>query len=105
RLFSGPTEIRGMMLAGRSALWARDADQLRAAIEGLRHGSIRGNWVMNMHRTLGAGLAAMEGKTEEAIARYEEVVHEWRDLGTQFDLAMAHLDRLTVLGLDAPGSD
>jgi tetratricopeptide (TPR) repeat protein len=105
RTFTGPTEARATILAGRTALWMGDLDGVREAVQALRQASIRGDWVVNSRRTLEAGLAAKEGRESDAVARYEEAVREWRDLGTPFDLALCHLDRLTVLGPAAPGSD
>jgi len=51
---------------------------------------------------LAAGLAALEGRTRDAVVGYRDAAARWRDLGVRFDLAMCELTMVRVLGTDAP---
>jgi len=49
-----------------------------------------------------AGLAALEGRTAEAHAGYQDVLDSWRELGLEWDEAMTGLEMATVLDRSEP---
>ena len=81
--------------AGRAAIWSRDPDRLRRALEAM--GSLRGRWIDAVRRTAEAGLAALEGRREDALAGYERALGDWRALGAPLDQAFCAADMAHVL--------
>ncbi len=51
---------------------------------------------------LRAGFAALEGRLAEAHAGYRDAIESWRDLGLDWEEALAGLDMATVLDRDQP---
>lgn len=86
-------------IAGRAALWLRDADAARRAIEAGQF--IRGRWVHATLTTISAGLAALEGRHDDAGREYGTAVAEFRQLDCEFDACMATLDQVLLLGAAA----
>ena len=64
--------------AARAAVWLRDPDRLRRALEAMA--PLRGRWIDAVRRTAESGLAALEGRREDALAGYERALGEWRAL-------------------------
>ncbi len=81
----------------RAALLGRD---LEAAREGLRHAESE-NWVgryVDAERALAeAGIAALEGRTVEALAAFRRAVDMATAAGALFDVALVQLCALTML--------
>ena len=46
---------------------------------------------------LRAGLAALDGRTAEALAGYRDALRRWRDLGLPWDEALAGVDMAMLL--------
>ncbi len=83
--------------AARAGLWDGDAENARADLEAIdatrRHGA-----VVELRRvTIRAGLAALEGRTAEAIAQYRDALRGWRETGLAWDLALAGIDMASLL--------
>jgi hypothetical protein len=51
---------------------------------------------------LRAGLAAVEGRSREAINLFREALARWRESGLRFDLALTGLSMVHALGTDHP---
>jgi hypothetical protein len=51
---------------------------------------------------LRAGIAARQGRIDEAVAGYRAALTIYREMGLRFDLAMAGLDMAALLGPDVP---
>jgi class 3 adenylate cyclase/tetratricopeptide (TPR) repeat protein len=81
--------------AARAAVWLRDPDRLHRALEAMA--SFRGRWIDAVHRNAEAGLAALEGRREDALAGYERALDEWRALETRLDQAFCAADMAHVL--------
>ncbi len=81
--------------AGRAAVWSRDPDRLRRALEAM--GSLRGRWIDAVRRTAESGMAALEGRREDALAGYERALSDWRALGAPLDQAFCAADMAHVL--------
>ena len=61
----------------------------------------RGRWMAAVRLTAEAGLAAMEGRRDEAATAYSRALDAWRAIDSPLDLALCALDRAILCGLDA----
>jgi hypothetical protein len=95
--FAGPN-IR--FWAGRAALHNADrstAERVLAMIEPSIGGSGDGDLA-----ALRAGLAALDGRVDDAIAGYRTALTVYRDMGLRFDVAITGLDMAALLGPGEP---
>ncbi|MFL5675942.1 MAG: ATP-binding protein, partial [Chloroflexota bacterium] len=94
-----------LFLAGRVAVWRHDADAVRRQIE--RHEGLRvhGQAISVERVTMRAALAALEGRTADALAGYREALDGWRELGLAWDEAMTGLEMASVLDRSDPEVD
>jgi hypothetical protein len=91
------------VVAMRSALWLGDPERARRAHELLVAAIDRGRAIGAVHRSLGAGLAALEGRPGEAAAGYRAAASTLRALDATLDLAYCQLDHTILIGPDDPG--
>ncbi|HVM29450.1 MAG TPA: adenylate/guanylate cyclase domain-containing protein [Candidatus Limnocylindrales bacterium] len=91
-----------MPLAARAALWAGDISGAREAKDAIAAAMFRGQALTLDVASIEAGIAAREGRRDEALAMYREALRGWRALGTAWDEALAVIDMVTFLG---PGPD
>ena len=84
-------------LAARAALWAGDAHSAQTTLDALMQSGYRGMAVELDMATIRAGIAALEGRSAEALAAYREVLKGWRQAGLAFDEALAVTDMVTLL--------
>ena len=54
--------------------------------------------------TIEAGLAVLEGRTDEGVELYAAAFDAWRALDCSLDLALAELDSVMLLGAEHPAS-
>ena len=88
---------------GRMALWNRDPEGLRGSIANIEATPTGRQAVPRAQTaTLVAGLAALEGRTTEALALYREAVRAWEAIDQEWDLAMCGIDMATVLDPSIP---
>jgi class 3 adenylate cyclase/tetratricopeptide (TPR) repeat protein len=87
---SGINSPKSLEIQARAALWLHDPDRARAALSGMR--GFRGRWMANVRVSTEAGLAAIEGRFDEALATYERARRTWNELGTPLDLALCEMD-------------
>jgi class 3 adenylate cyclase/tetratricopeptide (TPR) repeat protein len=85
-----------LVLAARSALWARDPRALESLLEMLRSVSLPGRATAAGLRTLEAGAAALAGGAG-ARARYRNAIAAWQDLDLPLPLLLALVERRTFL--------
>ncbi len=88
--------------AGLCALWERDLEGAREALAGLEASGFHGRVVSAGGGTIRSGIAALEGRTQEARAGFRDVMAEWRDLGLPWRLALTAIVMATVLDPAAP---
>jgi class 3 adenylate cyclase/tetratricopeptide (TPR) repeat protein len=81
--------------AARAALWMRDAAKAREALDATA--PLRGRWAAAIQATLRAGLAAIEGRREEAATTYHEAFALWNALDSPIDHAYTAIDAITLL--------
>jgi hypothetical protein len=88
--------------AGRAAAWLGDAEELRRVIADFSRLDREGRWFRALDATLGANLAALEGRRADGVAAFAEAAGRWRELGSEFDLALCQLDAVRALGVAGP---
>jgi hypothetical protein len=92
--------------AARAALWLGDANLAASQVEALRALGYRGRANRVSLRGAEAGLAALEGRRDDAIATYRSATATWRELACEGGLAFALLDMVRLLGAEtAEGRD
>jgi len=88
----------------RAALWLRDAvlaGQLVARYEDLH---AFGPGPTAWRPTFAAGLAALDGRRDEALLLYAEAQAKWQANGVVFEGAFLGIDMLILLGADEPAA-
>jgi class 3 adenylate cyclase/tetratricopeptide (TPR) repeat protein len=93
-----------LLTAARAALWLKDADRATALLEQLRE-TTHGPSIAASKTTLEAGLAALAGDRDRALAGYRSALAAWRDLGLSVDEALTAIDMATLLGPGLPDVD
>ena len=89
-----------LLWAGRTALQVNDMTSVERARE--RMTSSAGGSADADLATLRAGIAARQGRIDDAVSEYRAALTGYRDMGLRFDLAMAGLDMAAFLGADVP---
>ena len=95
----GAEPLNGLMchhIVGHAALWRRDLDRARAACEGMVATGIHGRWASAIKLDIQAGIAALEGRPDDAAAGWKEVQATLVDLGTQLTLVLSLMDRAAL---------
>ena len=87
--------------AARAALWLKDADRARDILERLRQ-TTHGPAIAVSKATIEAGLAALAGDRDGALAGYRTALDAWTDLGLPVDAALTAIDMATLLGPGIP---
>jgi class 3 adenylate cyclase/tetratricopeptide (TPR) repeat protein len=83
--------------AAKAALWMRDVASAREHLAVSIASGIHGPAVEADRRTIRAGIAALEGRSVEALSLYREALRAWRDLGLVWDEALCGLDMAILL--------
>jgi tetratricopeptide (TPR) repeat protein len=87
-----------LLRAGRLACWLGDLPEAATA-----HGAMAelpGRVQAAGRAELAAGIAALEGREADAVVGFSEALRRWRDLGARFEMAMAGLNAVTMLGAE-----
>jgi class 3 adenylate cyclase/tetratricopeptide (TPR) repeat protein len=100
-LYSAWTGV-GLPLALRAALWMKDVERARATARRLDDFPASGRTVQVDRAAAAAGIAALEGRSSDAVAGYLDVLQRWQGLGLYFDFARAALDFVLLVGPEVP---
>jgi hypothetical protein len=92
----------GWRLATRAAIWTRDVDAARLEVAEFERTVGRGRAARVSRVTFQAGIAALEGRTSEAVAMYRDAIRGWQELGLPWDEALAGIDMAFTLGPGEP---
>ena len=92
----------GLYQAARGAIWSGRTDQVRSDLEALDATGFHGRVVEVRRLTLRAALAAMEGRTTEALGLYRDALTSWHGLGMAWDEALTGIDMVSVLDPSNP---
>ena len=82
----------------RMALWAGDIDGARTDQAAIDETGVHGRVVENRRATIRAGIAAVEGRSGEALLVYRDAIKTWRDLGLGNDEHFTALDMVLLIG-------
>ena len=91
----------GWLWAGRAALHQGDVPAAERALALLERGA--GRATMADIALIRAGIAARQGRVDDALAEYRTALPIYRDLELRFDIALTGLDMAALLGPDVPG--
>jgi hypothetical protein len=94
----GTGSQQAAVLAARSAVLIGDAQLVEQDLDWLHEHRLAARWLERSRRTIAAGLAALEGRADEALHAYRQVIEEWRAENLRFDLAFTLLARARLLG-------
>jgi class 3 adenylate cyclase/tetratricopeptide (TPR) repeat protein len=90
--------------AMRAALWGGDPARAREAARRLEAIPQIGVGIAADRIAARAGVAALEGRVDEAITGYREALSRYRSIGAAFDLAQTALDFVIVVGGNHPAT-
>jgi class 3 adenylate cyclase/tetratricopeptide (TPR) repeat protein len=88
--------------AARAALWGRDSAGAAIDLAGIDATGIHAPVTEIRRRSIQAGIAALDGRTSDALRLYEQALRGWAGLGLAFDEALTALDAVTLLGPSEP---
>jgi hypothetical protein len=89
-------------MVGRAAVWAGDPAVAGEALAALDEAGAFGRAIDATRAGIRAGIAAIEGRSSEALASYREVLRTWRDLELPFDEALTGLEMAMLLDSHLP---
>ena len=89
-------------IGARAALWLRNQDAATHALTALNATQTHGPAISVLKQTVAAGLAALDGRQNDALAGYREALRRWRELGVPVHEAMTGLDMAILLGPEIP---
>ena len=92
----------GLLWGARCALLSHDVGSARDDLDRVDAIERRGRAIDTERKTLRAGVAALEGRRQDALSLYREALDVWRDLGLVWDEALCAIDMATVLGPREP---
>jgi len=88
--------------AARPALWDGDIEAARSDLAALDATGVHGSVIELRRMTVRAGLAALEGRSADALAQYREAMRGWHDVGLAWDEALTGIDMATLLDPSEP---
>ncbi|MEP7158329.1 MAG: adenylate/guanylate cyclase domain-containing protein, partial [Chloroflexota bacterium] len=88
--------------SSRPALWAGDLDALKRYFQGIEATGFHGPVVEVRRTNMRAGIAALEGRSRDALALYGEAFAAWGNLKVLWEQALTGIDMATVLDPSEP---
>jgi hypothetical protein len=96
------TAVENPAWAARAALWAGDGVEAGADLAGIVATGLHAP-VIDLHRrVVEAGIAALDGRTDDALSLYQDALRGWGDLGITWEEAMTGLDMAMLLDPGSP---
>jgi tetratricopeptide (TPR) repeat protein len=84
-------------VAARAALWSADRAGAATDLDAIDEVGIHGPAAELMRTTIRAGIAALDGRTSEAISQYRVARDGWRDIGLPWEEALVGIDMAALL--------
>src|SRR3954471_2217636 len=88
--------------AGRPALWSGNLEDARRLADAADEAGGFGPLVAARRHTSRAGIAALEGRTADALSLYRDALRGWRSVHAVWDEALTGIDMATVLDPSEP---
>ncbi len=88
--------------AARPQIWSGDVDTVRGDLAAIDATGFHGPVVEARRATLQAGIAALEGRSREAVALYRDAIEAWSRLRVTMEEALTGLDMVIVLDPSTP---
>jgi class 3 adenylate cyclase/tetratricopeptide (TPR) repeat protein len=88
----------GLERAIRAALWSEDAPKVRELADRLDANPGSGGSTVAARTSARAGIAALDGRADEAVAAYRDALARFRAVNHDFDLACTALDFVLLVG-------
>jgi hypothetical protein len=85
-------------IVGRVALWRKDLAEAKHALKIEEDSTLRNPWQRTRVTTLQAGIAALEGRKDDALALYKEAILKWDSLENPLGKAMCQMDMVFLVG-------
>ena len=95
------TAVNALAMAGHAALLGGDLDAARALRAALEATGIHGPAPDADRLALDAGIAALAGRTDEALGLYRQAARAYQDPGLEWDETLAGLEMTVLLGTDS----
>ncbi|MFL5723025.1 MAG: adenylate/guanylate cyclase domain-containing protein [Chloroflexota bacterium] len=84
-------------VAARAALWSGDRAGAAADLDAIDEVGVHGPAAELTRTTIRAGIAALDGRTTEAISLYRGTRDGWRDIGLPWEEALLGIDMASLL--------
>ncbi len=91
-------------IAAHYAIWMDDPERTRIAVELTRESPDRGAYAEAMRTVVEAGLAALEGRRDEAIGQYRTSANTFRRLELPFELGRCLMEYASLVSPADPGA-
>ncbi len=88
--------------AAQAALWLRDREHAGEAVHALDSIPLKGARLDATRKQFRAGLLALDGRGEDALAAYAEAARRFRDRDLHYCLGICQLELTMLLGADHP---
>ncbi len=96
--YAGTDSHLSAVLGAHVALLKADLPAVQQDLEWLDQNRLAARWLERARRTIDAGRMALEGRVDESLIAYRQVIDEWRAEDLRLDLAMTLLERARLLG-------
>ncbi len=89
--------FESLLWRARAALAVRRVDQATEDLARFDELSLRGRSIETDRATVAAGIAALEGRTDEALSAYREALRSWREMQLVWDEAVCAIEMAELL--------
>jgi tetratricopeptide (TPR) repeat protein len=90
--------------AAQAALWLRDRERAGEAVRTLDSIPVHGAWLDATREEFRAGLLALDGRGDDALAAYAQAARRFRELDLPFCLGMCQVEVAMLIGRDHAGA-
>jgi class 3 adenylate cyclase/tetratricopeptide (TPR) repeat protein len=97
-------EQPSLRTAARAALWVGDLERARAVASRYEAVASTDTDTKLSRASLQAGIAALEGRRQEAIATQRDLLRQWLDRGDDFEAALHSLSIVLLVGASGPAA-
>ena len=84
-----------------AALWLRDVKSCRSLAERITATGLHGRWVAALRQAAAAGIAALEGRADDAESGWTQSLSAFREIGAIRDAALVEMDRAALAAPDS----